>query len=535
MAIDFPAAPALNDEYTYLGKTWKWDGDKWIPLSGVISAHSQLSGLTTGDPHTQYALSDGTRGSFASTGHSHSYDPAGTAAALVDDLSGVTNAAQARTNLGLGPVAQTYFGTSAGTTTQGNDSRLSDARTPTSHAASHAAAQSDALTLSINQITNLVTELSNKAPLTSPALTGTPTAPTATPGTNTTQIATTAYIASLASAGAPPVVSSTSSGAGSGSYYSKSDHSHGYSNTTIADLGSTQTFTGLKNFSAQATFTGTLAVSNSYLNITHSSNTAGININQYAGIGYGRTAVRWWVGKNSETESGSSIGSNLIFLSYDDAGAQLGSELTPPLMLKRATGTAVHNKLIDTAAWVLFGASGSGEYGKAGMPEGSISAVAGSRYQDSLITAGAGTWIKTSGSGNTGWKVLSGDTGWRNLGALANDWTGSVFIRRINDTVEMYFDAITPPATWVSDVFYNGGIAAGFQPDKPAAGGLVKIVDMWTKLSSSTTKMLLSTTPTVSSLTPESGTPDNTWGSFSGQISWVTSNTWPSSLPGTAA
>lgn len=38
------------------------------------------------------------------------------------------------------------------------------------------------------------TQLNSKAPLASPALTGTPTAPTATAGTNTTQIATTAFV-----------------------------------------------------------------------------------------------------------------------------------------------------------------------------------------------------------------------------------------------------------------------------------------------------------------------------------------------------
>lgn len=43
------------------------------------------------------------------------------------------------------------------------------------------------------------TQLDAKAPLASPALTGTPTAPTATVGTNTTQIATTAFVAANAS------------------------------------------------------------------------------------------------------------------------------------------------------------------------------------------------------------------------------------------------------------------------------------------------------------------------------------------------
>ena len=48
---------------------------------------------------------------------------------------------------------------------------------------------------SIAQITGLQTALDAKAPLASPALTGSPTAPTATAGTNTAQIATTAFVA----------------------------------------------------------------------------------------------------------------------------------------------------------------------------------------------------------------------------------------------------------------------------------------------------------------------------------------------------
>jgi hypothetical protein len=44
----------------------------------------------------------------------------------------------------------------------------------------------------------VVTNLALKAPLLSPALTGTPTAPTAAPGTNSTQIATTAFAAAIA-------------------------------------------------------------------------------------------------------------------------------------------------------------------------------------------------------------------------------------------------------------------------------------------------------------------------------------------------
>lgn len=55
------------------------------------------------------------------------------------------------------------------------------------------AAQSNSIQIAESQVTNLTTDLALKAPLASPALTGVPTAPTASPGTNTTQLATTAF------------------------------------------------------------------------------------------------------------------------------------------------------------------------------------------------------------------------------------------------------------------------------------------------------------------------------------------------------
>jgi len=57
-------------------------------------------------------------------------------------------------------------------------------------AAVHTHAESD--------VTSLVSDLAAKAPLASPALTGTPTAPTAAGGTNTTQVATTAFVTAAA-------------------------------------------------------------------------------------------------------------------------------------------------------------------------------------------------------------------------------------------------------------------------------------------------------------------------------------------------
>jgi len=54
-------------------------------------------------------------------------------------------------------------------------------------------ASNTTIAIAESQVTNLTTDLAAKAPLASPALTGTPTAPTATALTNSTQLATTAY------------------------------------------------------------------------------------------------------------------------------------------------------------------------------------------------------------------------------------------------------------------------------------------------------------------------------------------------------
>lgn len=65
----------------------------------------------------------------------------------------------------------------------------------------------DELAAALGDDANFATTVTNllalKAPLASPSLTGTPTAPTAAPGTNTTQLATTAFAAALAALKAP--------------------------------------------------------------------------------------------------------------------------------------------------------------------------------------------------------------------------------------------------------------------------------------------------------------------------------------------
>lgn len=88
------------------------------------------------------------------------------------NLSDLTSAVTARTNLGLGGAAVLNVGTSAGTVAAGDDSRLSEARTPTAHAATHAAAGGDPITIAQSQVTGLVSSLNALLPLSGGTLTG---------------------------------------------------------------------------------------------------------------------------------------------------------------------------------------------------------------------------------------------------------------------------------------------------------------------------------------------------------------------------
>lgn len=81
-----------------------------------------------------------------------------------------------------------------------------------------------------------------------------------------------------------------------------------------------------------------------------------------------------------------------------------------------------------------------------GSPEGRITAEIGTTYVDVNVTNGALKWIKESGNGNTGWRVLIGDTGWRTLKALslvtANNKKSEVKIRRVNNWVSFAFGGL---------------------------------------------------------------------------------------------
>lgn len=77
-----------------------------------------------------------------------------------------------------------------------------------------------------------------------------------------------------------------------------------------------------------------------------------------------------------------------------------------------------------------------------GMPNGQVEAPIGTTYVDMNVTNGALKWIKHSGTGNTGWKVLIGDTGWRTLNSVSRAGNSFIKIRRVNNLVTYQFGGL---------------------------------------------------------------------------------------------
>ena len=116
----------------------------------------------------------------------------------------------------------------------------------------------------------------------------------------------------------------------------------------------------------------------------------------------------------------------------------------------------------------MYNAMGNMVYYGTGFPVGVVSAPVGAVYIDKAITNGASSWIKKSGTGNTGWQVLDGDTGWRNITGLAEAGSitgGSLRIRRINNTVfifgvNIYISGSPNPITLIGN--FAGSLGDGF-------------------------------------------------------------------------
>ena len=166
-----------------------------------------------------------------------------------------------------------------------------------------------------------------------------------------------------------------------------------------------------------------------------------------------------------------------------------------------------------------------------GSPEGAVTGSPGQQWLQTNATTDVKGWIlwrKASGTGNTGWVVgPEADTGTRNLNGVSwsNGWAPwgayGQRIRRIGSVVDVELDLTKAAAS--ADTCYT--LPSGFRPFSPAAAYF--------------------TAQTANSAVPAEVVVTNgdvvvARGSLGGDVmylrmTFITSDDWPTSLPGVAA
>lgn len=249
---------------------------------------------------------------------------AGAALVKASNLSDLTNAATARTNLGLGTAAIANTGTGAANVILGNDSRLADARTPTAHKTSHQSGGSDELTLAQSQVTNLTTDLAGKLAAAS-NLSDLASASTARTNLGLGTMATQASSSYAALTGATFTGQVFVDGSSDQIQLRVQGHSTQTNDLFRAEDSANTVLAKITNTGA-GTFAGI-------------TSTAGLTVTAAAGSDRGLSlatsgSTRWMLVESSGSETGANAGSNFRLDRYSDAGALLSS----PISITRATG-----------------------------------------------------------------------------------------------------------------------------------------------------------------------------------------------------
>ncbi len=315
--------------------------------------------------------------------------------------------------------------------------------------------------------------------------------------------------------------------------------------SAVVHKAGTETITGAKTFSSTVTFTnGSPTVNSASGNPYFVSNASDTSAERLSGVLFQRRGSnRWVVAKGAGAESGSNAGSDFGIFRYDDAGNLLGV----PFSTIRSTG---ENRIGETTANTphlrLERSTGNvGIITGTGFPEGVVTAPVGSIYTDTAATNGAIRWIKATGVGNTGWRVEYGDTGWRDIVGsiyagpdLASNFpvVNVLQMRRFGMRVTFRFrgDATGGALVGLNAVAEMAvGLPVGWRSVEYATLGSGKAGQSASLVSTSalTTLSLVSAEPPIAPAT------NSKWVGlyFAILADYITDNTWPTTLIGTAA
>ena len=176
-----------------------------------------------------------------------------------------------------------------------------------------------------------------------------------------------------------------------------------------------------------------------------------------------------------------------------------------------------------------------------GSPEGVVAAPVGTEYVDTAATNGAIKWIKATGTGNTGWRVLYGDTGVRNVTSLlTSTWraaSSTVTVTRTGDTVVLSLNVSVSAGTllqWWPTILT---LPQGF---RPASQVKAVLPDTWLGWEQGPLVVAASPAPGgfVALETPldEMTVPSGEGAKrFTASMMYPTTDPWPTVLPGTPA
>lgn len=229
-----------------------------IATTAYVIAQASASG--DGTPAMDGTAARGTSTHWARADHVHPTDtsraalasPTFTGTPAAPTATAGTNTTQLATTAFVTTAVSNFSGTLAAIATSGSYTDITDypggtttfLRADGTFAAPSAGSVAwGSITGTLSSQTDLQSALDAKAPLASPTLTGTPLAPTAAVDTNTTQIATTAYVIAQASAAGDgtPAMDGTAA-RGTSTHWARADHVHP-TDTSLAPKAS-PTFTG---------------------------------------------------------------------------------------------------------------------------------------------------------------------------------------------------------------------------------------------------------------------------------------------------